>query len=815
MSSGGIALPDLVAEFVLDLSNGLGALKQIGGRMRAFQQELDTGMVTAAKKAEAAFSGLGATAGQALTDLSVLGRQNLVALGALGTAVGLLGRQGVRAFGDFEEAAANVQNITSWTNEEMDALRQRILALPGALGKPIDLMRSLYQVISAGVPKENALDFLIEAAKTAKGNLGDLWTTVTAGTTILAAYGLETSKANDVFASMIRTVDLGKVTFDELSNSVGKGVAIAAQAGISYQELLATLTTLTLSGLDADMAMVAIRQILVNIISPSTEAAKVMGDLGLELSASTLRSRGLAATMADVARAARGNVEATTALFGNVRALNGAMALTSAQGMARQKYALDQISEASGRVETNFTRMSKTLRGEAAATAAELEKSYINLGQELATFLKPLEEQLANLLKVLNALPRGVRVVTVDLGGLAAAATAAGVGLSLAFRAGDGFKKFAATVTGIALRAWFAEAAEAAGALGAAVAGIATAPITIVLGTLAALVGAWEAFGKKALLEAKPPLDELAKSMANNSDEMTQAIDHLNQLRESLGVTSGFWEASAEATAENARFILERIESLESIHRRRLRQMAVDDFDYAAAQKRAVDQVLAQLQRQKAQLESFGTIIAATGDQLASMYGVVTKAAAEAQARKLAADIGLMAANGMDAAQMSDTLKKKVQEAMDAIKQSGGEAPEALKGLAQALSDEKGIGVGYYSQRFLDQLAEMPTAADEASKVMQSSIGGTMLKAAQDVNSQFHDMGVTIATLAGVKIPEATVKAGAALGDLAKQLDTLLEDRKMRIEVELYPTVEDLRQKINAIIKGEYAGSTGSGEGLR
>ena len=344
----------ILVNFEMTNAQAIRAIRQIKG-------ELGEKLPRATKKANQALMRLG----------SQLASVFSVALVARGL------RNTIRAFADFQTATVNVQNITEMTAAEMKILSQEVRMLPPSLGTATELMRGLYQVLSSGVPRENAVSFLAENAKAAKGNLADLTTTVNASTSVLAAYGLETSETTAILDAMTKTVDLGKLTFADLAQNVGKGIGIAAAAGTTYQELMATMASLTLSGLSVEEAMTGIRNILVTTIK--AKPGESMKKFGVEMSVAALKAQGFAGYMGSVAEAVKGNDEATAALFPNIRAMNAAMSLASEQGGKRWNEILDQINNSAGKVESNFERMSNTISAKMATLGAVMELSLIHI----------------------------------------------------------------------------------------------------------------------------------------------------------------------------------------------------------------------------------------------------------------------------------------------------------------------------------------------------------------------------------------------------------------------------------------------------
>lgn len=346
---------------------------------------------------------------QAMERQATTARNAVLAIAAaMGTAA--------KAYADFDTAATNVQNITEKSASEMDALREAVLQLPPELGEATDLMGALYQTLSSGVPDDNAIEFLELHAKAAQGNLADLSTTVKSGAAIMNAYSLDISEMGQVLDSMTKTVDLGVLSYSDLSENIGKGISIAQSAGASYQELMAILATLTLNGMSVEESMTSVRNIMLASLKPTSEMAKAASELGADLSATKLESEGFAKWMGDIALAVDGNAEATAKLFPNIRALNGAMKLASEEGGAKYNEILNEIENSTGKAGENFERMSETLEANTRAMIADFKKLGIEMGAVMADDMQEIVAGIRDMIEAFRGLSPQTKEFIVDLG---------------------------------------------------------------------------------------------------------------------------------------------------------------------------------------------------------------------------------------------------------------------------------------------------------------------------------------------------------------------------------------------------------------
>ena len=115
----------------------------------------------------------------------------------------------------------------------MDAMSADTRNLAKAMGVDLlDATNALYQAISAGVPKENVLEFMKVASKAAIGGVTSLETAVDGITSVIKTYGSENITAKEASDAMFTAVKLGKTTFDELSGSLFNVLPIAKQANV-------------------------------------------------------------------------------------------------------------------------------------------------------------------------------------------------------------------------------------------------------------------------------------------------------------------------------------------------------------------------------------------------------------------------------------------------------------------------------------------------------------------------------------------------------------------------------------------------------
>jgi len=168
---------------------------------------------------------------------------------------------GVKAFADFEQQMAFVSTMLGKDAPRyMDLYSQAIKDMAVASGESTaTLANSLYDLLSAQVAATDALDVLNVATRAAIGGRTDVATATKGLIRVLKAYSLEARQAADVSDVLFRVVEKGVITYPELAEHIGTVAPSARAAGLSLEELAATIATVVAIEEPA-RAMTALRQ---------------------------------------------------------------------------------------------------------------------------------------------------------------------------------------------------------------------------------------------------------------------------------------------------------------------------------------------------------------------------------------------------------------------------------------------------------------------------------------------------------------------------------------------------------------------------
>lgn len=336
----------------------------------------------------------------------------VLALGALGTAFAAAGAKAVGMAAEFEASMAEVSTLVDTTSVDMQKLAEGVLQLYRSL--PVEsleeLTNGLYNVISAGVPASEAVEYLGVAAKAAVGGVTDVNTAVnglTTATNAFASQGLTAQEAADKFFTAVR---LGKTTFAEISGSIGNVAGLANSLGISLDDLLSNMTALTLGGLNTSTAFNSLRQILANVAKPTKELTDSYPELAKQFDLSALKTKGLTQFMTELAGKLQGNDDAAVKMFGSVEALNAVLSLT-ADGGTRLNSIQEQMANSAGASALAFEKMAGTNKALNQVLKNEFAAAMIELGEKI---LPAVNAGLTLAIRLIDAFTGSARKISLD-----------------------------------------------------------------------------------------------------------------------------------------------------------------------------------------------------------------------------------------------------------------------------------------------------------------------------------------------------------------------------------------------------------------
>lgn len=312
----------------------------------------------------------------------------------------------LQAFSSFEKGMNEVFTLMPDINEDAMTRMTKDVKMFSSEMKilPDEVIPALYQAISAGVPKDNVFDFLTVAQKAAVAGVSDLTTAVDGISSAVNAFeaaGLDATTASDQMFTAIR---LGKTDFDKLSAGMAGVNSIASAVGVSFGDIMAAQAAMTAQGKGNAEAFTQMRGLLVELADGGTEVGKIFSETaGVGFTEFIAQGNNMSDAMKVIEQASRDTGIPILEMFGNIRAGQGALALTGDQA-GRFADAIAAMGDSAGATDAAFAKMDRGLSRTMDGIRANFRNVAISVGGFLEPLVLPALEDMSKLLTVINVI---------------------------------------------------------------------------------------------------------------------------------------------------------------------------------------------------------------------------------------------------------------------------------------------------------------------------------------------------------------------------------------------------------------------------
>lgn len=296
------------------------------------------------------------------------------------------------------------------TGEAKKKMTKEMLALSSEMGKmPHDMIGSLYNALSAGVPQDNVFDFLKSASKASIAGVSTTEEAVGALTTVLNGYKMPAKEAGNVSDTLFTIIKNGVTTMPELAANIGKVTPIAASLGVSFDEVGAAFAEMTKNlgpGKSAETGTM-LKNMFAELSKAGSTADTQFQRIAGKSFPEFIKSGGSTVeALKLMSAAAEKTGSRITDMFGSVEAGQAALILSTdgAKGFSTQ---LGEMGKKAGATDAAF----KTVDQGFARMMEKLMSGFEAFKHTVGTALKPVVDVVMPLflkgLKMIQALPWG------------------------------------------------------------------------------------------------------------------------------------------------------------------------------------------------------------------------------------------------------------------------------------------------------------------------------------------------------------------------------------------------------------------------
>jgi len=344
-----------------------------------------------------------------------------VGVAAIGAAAVAVGVKAATAFAGFEKSLSQIEGLVGIAHDEVvgfgDAIKE--LSVVTATG-PQELAEAMFFITSAGLEGAEALDALEVSAKASAAGLGETAVIADVVTSAMNAYGPAIGGAAEATDVLVAAVREGKAAAPELAGSLGRVIPIASQMGVTFDQVGAAVAAMTRVGLDAAESSTALRSILNSLLAPGNDAKKALQEVGLSAAGlrDELRNKGLFETLQTLTVAFDGQDEATSRVFGNVRALTGVMSLMGSNADATRDI-FDELANSTGSLDTAFGVAAETGAFAFEQAKARIDVALLDVGETILPKLADALETIMPMIPDLISSLGDLAISLVELGSTA------------------------------------------------------------------------------------------------------------------------------------------------------------------------------------------------------------------------------------------------------------------------------------------------------------------------------------------------------------------------------------------------------------
>lgn len=327
-----------------------------------------------------------------------------LALGGVGYGIIKLFKE----YSGFETGMAEVSTLVDVTNEKFLAFKNTAKEVMSDLPQTSrDLTTSLYDIVSAGVPMNEASLALAKSARAATAGVSDTKTAVTAGLGAMNAYGLEIDDLGGIFDTYFTTIKKGVTTFPALAQSIGDVLPQARAASIDLKSVGAAIAALTKAGIKTPQAATALKGAITAMSAPAPEAKKHFDALGISW-------KGLLPTLEAIADKGL-SVEKMRFLIPDSEARTGVLSLT--QNLGEFRDILSSMDGASGAMEQAYKKMAATPEHKIKLMTKSLHDMGVSVGNLASTVIVPIAKAIGGLAGKVNSSGTFIKTFMALLGG--------------------------------------------------------------------------------------------------------------------------------------------------------------------------------------------------------------------------------------------------------------------------------------------------------------------------------------------------------------------------------------------------------------
>ena len=265
----------------------------------------------------------------------------------------------------FQKQLSTVNTLLKGSREELNKFADEFINLSIRTGQAKeDIANGAYQALSSGVAKEDLVNFLEVATKTAQAGLTTTETSIQTISSIMNAYKMTATEAADIADWLLTVQNKGVTTVGELGSYLSDVTSIAAPLNIALNDVGAALAQMTQNGNSTAKSTTMLKTMLSELSKEGQKAADVFTKIAGQSFRDFIANGGdLQGALNLMEQHAKSTNKSIVDLFGSVEAGSAALNLT---GLNAQKFSekLEDMKNKSGELNSSYAIATANIKTE-------------------------------------------------------------------------------------------------------------------------------------------------------------------------------------------------------------------------------------------------------------------------------------------------------------------------------------------------------------------------------------------------------------------------------------------------------------------
>tara|TARA_R100001594_G_scaffold27813_1_gene52790 strand:- start:4803 stop:7502 length:2700 start_codon:yes stop_codon:yes gene_type:complete len=326
-----------------------------------------------------------------------------------------VGVAGAKMAIDFEKSMTKINTLVGISGKEVGEFSKEIMALSGKVAQaPADLAEGLFFLTSAGLRGANAMETLEQVSKGVAMGLGEQADLAKVAAAAQNAYGVDVVSASDALDMFGMAVRTGMFESQELAEALGTQVGMAAELGISFEEVVANISTYTRTTGDARSATTGFGGVMMAFAKETGQGEKALEKVNMSYEGlrKMIQDKGLQETLFTMKDAFAENKVEMTEFFGKSQAVKNIMGVLGNQSGEYVKI-LDEMGGATGMVSDGFDTVAGTTGFQMQQTFQEMKLAVQELGVMLMPLFTSIVKGASKLVKTFTEMSSGGKTLAV------------------------------------------------------------------------------------------------------------------------------------------------------------------------------------------------------------------------------------------------------------------------------------------------------------------------------------------------------------------------------------------------------------------